>query len=93
MADYALNASHRCDRCGSRAYVATILRRSLRLPHAGELYWCAHHWREVAYALSPFLVYIVDEQSQLFEGVKDDGHVTPGQEAHQRITPPKYPKA
>ena len=70
-----LNAKHRCDRCGSRAYIATVLRRSETLPNGGELLWCAHHFREVADAIIPFLSALVDETSQLAMHVKDDGHV------------------
>jgi len=71
----ALNASHRCDRCGSRAYVATILRDSEKLTAGGELLWCNHHWRQHADALMPYLSALVDETSQLTMHVKDDGHV------------------
>jgi hypothetical protein len=71
-----LNASHRCDACGSsRAYVAVILRRSERLPNGGELLFCGHDWREVADAIIPYVSALVDETSQLTMHVKDDGHV------------------
>lgn len=70
-----LNASHRCDRCGSRAYVVTVLRRSVALPKGGELMFCSHHFRQVADAIMPYLAALVDETSQLTMHVKDDGHV------------------
>ena len=70
-----LSAKHRCDRCGSRAYVATVLRRSEALPGGGELLWCRHHWMAYADAIIPYLSALVDETSQLAMHVKDDGHV------------------
>ena len=69
-----LNSSHRCDRCGSRAYVATVLRRTPALPHGGELLWCNHHWRAYAETLIPMLSALVDETSQLTKHIADDGH-------------------
>lgn len=54
-----LNASHRCDACGtSRAYVMAILRD-------GELYFCAHDWKKHAAAIRPLLVDLIDETGQL----------------------------
>ena len=70
-----LNAKHRCDRCGSRAYIATVLRRSEKLPNGGELLWCAHHFREVADAIIPYLSALVDETSQLGVHISDDHHL------------------
>lgn len=70
-----LNSSHRCDRCGSRAYVACVLRHSETLPGGGELLWCRHHWMAYADAIIPYLSALVDETSQLAMHVKDDGHV------------------
>jgi hypothetical protein len=75
VAPAVLNAKHRCDRCGSRAYVVTVLRASDKLPAGGELLWCAHHFREVADAIIPYVSALVDETSQLTMHVKDDGHV------------------
>ena len=34
-----MNATDRCDRCGSQAYVRTR-------HEAGDLLWCAHHAQE-----------------------------------------------
>ena len=45
----SLNALHRCDACGSRAYVHVIIETGLNeagYPDSGELFWCAHHARE-----------------------------------------------
>jgi hypothetical protein len=67
-----LNHSHRCDRCGSRAYVLTIL---VWGPNDGELYWCAHHYNAHAEALRPLLAALIDERHTLTQHVKDDGHV------------------
>jgi len=70
-----LNASHRCDACRSRAYVATVLRRSPALPNGGELLFCAHCFREHGDALMPYLSVIIDETSQLTRHIADDHHV------------------
>jgi len=72
---FILNAKHRCDSCSSRAYVATVLRRSPVLPNGGELLFCAHCFRKHGDALMPYLSAIVDETSQLSEHVRDDGHI------------------
>jgi hypothetical protein len=72
---FILNASHRCDACRSRAYVAAVLRRSPSLPNGGELLFCAHCFRKHGDALMPYLSAIVDETSQLSEHVRDDGHI------------------
>lgn len=68
-----LNASHRCDRCGSRAYVVTVLARTRKLPYGGELLWCQHHFRKYAEAITPLLSAIVDETAQLTRHATDDG--------------------
>lgn len=70
-----LNASHRCDSCGSRAYVVTVLRRTPTLDNGGELLWCQHHFRKHSEALMPLLSAIVDETSQLTRHIEDDHHV------------------
>jgi hypothetical protein len=70
-----LNSKHRCDRCGSRAYVVTVLRRSEQLPKGGELLWCAHHFRQVADEIIPYVAALIDETSQLTKHVADDHHV------------------
>lgn len=70
-----LNAKHRCDRCGSRAYVVTVLRRSDTLPKGGELLFCSHHFRQVADAIMPYLAALIDETSQLGVHIADDKHL------------------
>jgi len=42
-----LNAADRCDRCGAQAYVRAVL------PSGGQLYFCAHHARQVVENLRP----------------------------------------
>jgi hypothetical protein len=65
-----LNASNRCDACGSsRAYVLAIL------PGLAELYFCAHDWNRHKDAIAPMLVDLIDETGQLTEHIKDSGHV------------------
>ena len=68
-----LNASHRCDRCGSRAYVVTVLARTRKLPYGGELLFCSHHWKRIAEAITPLLSAIVDETAHLTRHATDDG--------------------
>lgn len=70
-----LNATHRCDSCGSRAYVATILRASKTLPGGGELLFCRHHWMAHADAIMPYLAALIDETSQLGIHIADDKHL------------------
>lgn len=71
---YLLDHSDRCDRCGARAYVHTIIAAG------GQLYWCRHHWVQYRRQLLAKSLYINDETRALFAGVKDDGHVVPGKE-------------
>ena len=70
-----LNASHRCDRCNSRAYVVFILRRSPSLPDGGELLFCSHHARPYDEAIFPYITMVIDESGRLREHIKDDGHI------------------
>lgn len=77
-----LNHSTRCDRCGARAYVVVILRRSPKLPRGGELLACAHHWREWAPMLNPAAV--IDESAQLLEHITDDKHWVEGMRIGQK---------
>lgn len=70
---HQLDHSHRCDRCGSRAYVNVVLESNDL-----ELFFCRHHWLQYGTALMPQCWYINDETRQLFEGIKDD-HWVEGQ--------------
>ncbi|MCY1241700.1 hypothetical protein D9M72_546170 [compost metagenome] len=67
-----LNHSHRCDRCGGRAYVVTVLHWSPKLRQGGELLWCRHHWNKHREALTPMIAVLVDETHQLTEHIRDD---------------------
>lgn len=71
-----LNASHRCDRCGGRAYVVTVLRWSPRLKQGGELLWCAHHATKYLPQLETMCSTVIDERRQLTEHIRDTGHVS-----------------
>jgi hypothetical protein len=53
--------AYTCDRCGAAAFYMTAL-----IAH-GELFWCAHHFREHAAALEPLTEYTVDETHRLLE--------------------------
>jgi len=64
-----LDARYRCDRCGSQAYVLTVLNFDATLGKPDELYWCAHHWHQHAPALEPLCGLIVDETHRLIEHV------------------------
>jgi hypothetical protein len=63
---YLLDHSHRCDTCGARAYVHTIL------TSAGELFWCRHHWLAAQPGILGKCLYVNDETRALFEHIKDD---------------------
>lgn len=56
-----LNAAHRCDRCGAQAYVRAVL------PSGGQLYFCAHHARQVEESLRPQAAVWQDETQRLQE--------------------------
>lgn len=61
---WTLNASHRCDFCGSQAYVQTI-------GTTGDLLFCAHHYEGILNnekaqkAMNQFAYQIIDERKQL----------------------------
>lgn len=63
---WTLNASHRCDVCGSQAYVQTI-------GTTGDLLFCAHHYEGILNnekaqkAMNQFAYQIIDERKQLEE--------------------------
>ena len=48
----------RCDRaeCGAQALVRAQFA-------AGPLFFCGHHWREVAEAATPAALFVMDEQT------------------------------
>ena len=57
-----MNAAHRCDRCGARAYVRVLLRSRQ------DLLFCAHHYRQHAPALTKVAARIQDETDRLAPG-------------------------
>lgn len=67
-----LNHSHRCDRCGSRAYVLTVIVWSPTSKGNGELLWCRHHWNKHREAITPMLAVLVDETYALNKHIEDD---------------------
>jgi hypothetical protein len=58
----AMNAVHRCDRCGAQAYVRVLL-----YSHQ-DLLFCAHHYRRHASALTKVAAEIQDETGRLVRG-------------------------
>jgi len=54
-----MNAMHRCDSCGARAWVRVLLRSR------HDLLFCAHHYRQNAPALALVAVVIQDETHRL----------------------------
>jgi hypothetical protein len=70
-----LNAGHRCDRCGSRAYVVTGLKWSATLRNGGELLWCSHHYNQHRATLEPLTSVLIDERAQLTRHIEDDRHI------------------
>jgi hypothetical protein len=68
--ELVLNASHRCDACGSsRAYVLAIITCGTDY---GELYFCRHDWQKHKDAIRPLLAALVDETAQLDKHIEDD---------------------
>jgi hypothetical protein len=63
---WTLDASHRCDSCGSQAYVQT-------LGVTGDLLFCAHHYDSITRnekaqeAMTQFAYQIIDEREKLSE--------------------------
>lgn len=53
-----LDATDRCDKCGSRAYFLTIF-------DSGELSFCSHHFHENETAIREFSYYISDQSEAL----------------------------
>lgn len=51
----ALTAADRCDRCNAQARVRTH-------HHAGDLLWCAHHWRKYHEALNVRALSVDDQR-------------------------------
>jgi hypothetical protein len=69
---WTLDASHRCDVCGSQAYVQTI-------GTSGDLLFCAHHYQGIVdnekaqEAMTQFAYQIIDERDRLIENkLKDE---------------------
>ena len=68
-----LTHADRCDRCGSRAFVLTIIVWSPTFRGNGELKWCRHHWNKHREALAPMIAVLIDETAQLTKHATDDG--------------------
>ena len=69
-----LNALHRCDACGSRAYVHVIIETGLNdagYPDSGELLFCAHHAKEhmPVIKLRCNVLHLLDESRFLVEHI------------------------
>lgn len=63
-----LSDGDRCDRCGSQAYV------QVGLP-AGELLFCAHHFREVEPGIRPVATALFDDRDRLLAAGSSRGSV------------------
>jgi len=62
----------RCDKCGSQAYVRTIIQvADKHLP----LMWCAHHYNALEAGLIVSSEYTHDERSKINEGSASASHV------------------
>ena len=72
----SLHHGHRCDRCGSRAYVHVIIEyRALNTTghhDAGELYFCRHHWNAASPSLkaSGQIRHLIDDTRFLTEHIQ-----------------------
>lgn len=66
----ALHHGHRCDACGSRAYVHVVF--LVGLDGAGELFFCGHHARKHLPAIkaSGRVRHLIDETRLLQEHIK-----------------------
>ena len=76
-----LTHKDRCDKCGARAFVLVVLHWSPGMRHNPELYFCAHDYRVVEEAITPYVSMIIDERFQLQEAIRDTGHWVEGKEA------------
>ena len=81
----SLNASHRCDSCGSRAYVRVNIETGINeagYVDNGELFWCRHHANEHMPVIKARcnVLHLLDETRFLTEHIKDD-HWVEGQAA------------
>lgn len=85
MGKPTLHHGHRCDACGSRAYVHVVIEigvlNDAGYVSDGELFFCAHHAREHVPLMKArcTILHLIDETRFLADHVKDEGHVTPGQ--------------
>ena len=80
-----LNSKHRCDSCGSRAYVHVIIETGVNhagYQDSGELLWCVHHAKEHLPVMKARtnILHLIDETRFITEHVKDD-HWVEGQAA------------
>ena len=58
----------RCDRCGSQAFVRTVIRvgaTDARPETKVPLVWCAHHYHRFEVGLLPTTVYVHDERDRI----------------------------
>lgn len=80
--NFTLNATHRCDQCGHRAYLQVWLKETREEqethPRPKELLFCQHHWHVNQAALWGRYMYLNDESQQLRAGIEDD-HWVEGQ--------------
>jgi hypothetical protein len=56
---WTLDTSHRCDVCGSQAYVLVIFESE------NSLTFCGHHWNQYAEKLIALAIDVVDETDKL----------------------------
>lgn len=64
---WTLNASHRCDNCGSQAYV------SVEMVETGfDLLFCAHHFTKYEAKLEALDAVVTDERERLYAVAKLD---------------------
>jgi hypothetical protein len=62
-----LTTLDRCDRCGAQAYIRATLAST-----GGQLFFCAHHARDVEATLRPSTSEWLDESSSLHERPSED---------------------
>lgn len=66
---WTLDSTHRCDRCGSQAYVKVIFKRKM------SLLFCNHHFKayEPVMKLQKIIKQVVNESARLDTGNRHQG--------------------
>ena len=69
-ANFQLDATFRCDRCGAQAYIKAVFRSTNDEGQHKELYFCSHHANAYERPILPLLKEWHDERERLKEDRK-----------------------